>query len=159
MFSIRLSDDLIIPSDPFGIASAITGSFHSNEERLPFIASLDTQNYSHMISYSDVSLSSETGFFMYRGNTASHSSDLNAGLALLATVNHGDLSQTAFYPQFFVYRDFTDFSGASLSLQLNSALRISPEGFDGWGMALSLPLTTKNLSFTSGLALTGGALQ
>lgn len=159
MFSIRLSDDLIIPSDPFGIASAITGSFHSNEERLPFIASLDTQNYSHMISYSDVSLSSETGFFMYRGNTASQSSDLNAGLALLATVNHGDLSQTAFYPQFFVYRDFTDFSGASLSLQLNSALRISPEGFDGWGMALSLPLTTKNLSFTSGLALTGGALQ
>lgn len=159
MFSIRLSDDLIIPSDPFGIASAITGSFHSNEERLPFIASLDTQNYSHMISYSDVSLSSETGFFMYRGNTASHSSDLNAGLALLATVNHGDLSQTAFYPQFFVYRDFTDFSGGSLSLQLNSALRISPEGFDGWGMALSLPLTTKNLSFTSGLALTGGALQ
>ncbi len=159
MFSIRLSDDLIIPSDPFGIASAITGSFHSNEERLPFIASLDTQNYSHMISYSDVSLSSETGFFMYRGNTASHSSDLNAGLALLATVNHGDLSQTAFYPQFFVYRDFTDFTGGSLSLQLNSALRISPEGFDGWGMALSLPLTTKNLSFTSGLALTGGALQ
>ena len=159
MFSIRLSDDLIIPSDPFGIASAITGSFHSNEERLPFIASLDTQNYSHMISYSDVSLSSETGFFMYRGNTASQSSDLNAGLALLATVNHGDLSQTAFYPQFFVYRDFTDFTGASLSLQLNSALRISPEGFDGWGMALSLPLTTKNLSFTSGLALTGGALQ
>ena len=159
MFSIRLSDDLIIPSDPFGIASAITGSFHSNEERLPFIASLDTQNYSHMISYSDVSLSSETGFFMYRGNTASQSSDLNAGLALLATVNHGDLSQTAFYPQFFVYRDFTDFSGTSLSLQLNSALRISPEGFDGWGMALSLPLTTKNLSFTSGLALTGGALQ
>ena len=159
MFSIRLSDDLIIPSDPFGIASAITGSFHSNEERLPFIASLDTQNYSHMISYSDVSLSSETGFFMYRGNTASQSSDLNAGLALLATVNHGDLSQTAFYPQFFVYRDFTDFSGASLSLQLNSALRISPEGFDGWGMSLSLPLTTKNLSFTSGLALTGGALQ
>ena len=159
MFSIRLSDDLIIPSDPFGIASAITGSFHSNEERLPFIASLDTQNYSHMISYSDVSLSSETGFFMYRGNTASQSSDLNAGLALLATVNHGDLSQTAFYPQFFVYRDFTDFSGGSLSLQLNSALRISPEGFDGWGMSLSLPLTTKNLSFTSGLALTGGALQ
>ena len=159
MFSIRLSDDLIIPSDPFGIASAITGSFHSNEERLPFIASLDTQNYSHMISYSDVSLSSETGFFMYRGNTASQSSDLNAGLALLATVNHGDLSQTAFYPQFFVYRDFTDFSGTSLSLQLNSALRISPEGFDGWGMTLSLPLTTKNLSFTSGLALTGGALQ
>ena len=159
MFSIRLSDDLIIPSDPFGIASAITGSFHSNEERLPFIASLDTQNYSHMISYSDVSLSSETGFFMYRGNTASQSSDLNAGLALLATVNHGDFSQTAFYPQFFVYRDFTDFSGGSLSLQLNSALRISPEGFDGWGMSLSLPLTTKNLSFTSGLALTGGALQ
>lgn len=159
MFSIRLSDDLIIPSDPFGIASAITGSFHSNEERLPFIASLDTQNYSHMISYSDVSLSSETGFFMYRGNTSSQSSDLNAGLALLATVNHGDLSQTAFYPQFFVYRDFTDFSGGSLSLQLNSALRISPEGFDGWGMTLSLPLTTKNLSFTSGLALTGGALQ
>ena len=159
MFSIRLSDDLIIPSDPFGIASAITGSFHSNEERLPFIASLDTENYSHMISYSDVSLSSETGFFMYRGNTASHSSDLNAGLALLATVNHGDLSQTAFYPQFFVYRDFTDFTGGSLSLQLNSALRISPEGFDGWGMSLSLPLTTKNLSFTSGLALTGGALQ
>lgn len=159
MFSVRLSDDLIIPSDPFGIASAITGSFHSNEERLPFIASLDTQNYSHMISYSDVSLSSETGFFMYRGNTSSQSSDLNAGLALLATVNHGDLSQTAFYPQFFVYRDFTDFSGGSLSLQLNSALRISPEGFDGWGMTLSLPLTTKNLSFTSGLALTGGALQ
>ena len=159
MFSIRLSDDLIIPSDPFGIASAITGSFHSNEERLPFIASLDTQNYSHMISYSDVSLSSETGFFMYRGNTASHSSDLNAGLALLATVNHGDLSQTAFYPQFFVYRDFTDFTGGSLSLQLNSALRISPEGFDGWGMALSLPLTTKNLSFSSGLALTNGMLQ
>ena len=159
VFSIRMSDNLIIPSDPFGIASAITGSFHSNEERLPFIATLDTANYSHMISYSDVSLSSQTGFLMYRGNTASQASDLNAGLALLATVNHGDLSQTAFYPQFFVYRDFTDFSGGSLSLQLNSAVRISPEGFDGWGIALSIPLTMKNLSFSSGLALTNGMLQ
>lgn len=158
LFSIRLSDDVIIPSDPFGITSAITDSFQDGRFTLPLISTLDTGLYSHIISYSDISLSSDTGFFIYQGNTSFPSSSANAGLALLATTDHlrGGI---AFYPQIYVYKNFIDSSDATFSLQFSTAFRIESGIIDGGGLSLSLPFTFDDFSFINGIALTNGELQ
>lgn len=164
--SVALSRDVIIPGDPFGITSAITNSFKASDKNLGFLHTLSAGIYSHTISASDLSLSDEAGRELLSADISIElpTYPFSFGAALLVDTESSleKLDETAYYPEVYLRSPIYFSDSVSLSLQVTAALRFIQNGAgrpDGWGLAVTLPLSLDRFFLDTGAAFTAGNLQ
>lgn len=158
--SLDIGEDLIIPGDPFGVASAFTNSFQPDYSRLQFLSRLESEYYSHSIGYSDLRLEGEDGYLSYNGVLSSTWAQADLGLSLLARISHSG-GNHLFYPEIYLSAPIITSGDAGLGMQFTTAFMVTSQGdgLDGWGMSFSVPLTFPSFSLDMGLAYTQGELQ
>lgn len=157
-FTLEIGEGTIVPADPFGVRSAITGSFEPNSEALRFRTDLDAGPYSHTITYSDISLTEDTGYFTYDGSFTIPFG-ITAGLGLLGTFDHTGANPVTMTPEVYMHSPIISGGDISLSILLASAFKIGDGEFTGWGISLGTPLLFDSGSVTAGLAYTSGDLH
>ncbi len=156
MVSVEISSDTILPGDPFGISSPITGSFSLGEKNLGFTHTLKWNGYSHNISFSDIRLLQEKLQANIILDYTSRSIPLSVGAALHLEIED---SEATYYPELYVKRDVLSTGTLSFGIQFTGALEIKDADIKGLGLSIALPYTTENLLWTNGIAFTNGDLQ
>ncbi len=153
--SVEIGADTIIPGDPFGISSPITGSFALGENHLGFTHQFRYNGYSHNISFSDIRLQSEK---LQADIILDYESSrrFSIGTALHIELENSD---AVYYPEFYIRRPFVSTENISFGLQFTGAFEIKDSNVKGYGLSFALPYVTENLLWTNGIALTKGDLQ
>lgn len=153
--SFELSHDLIIPGDIFGIVTASTRSFDALREELSALLSFSSGRTSLQLSYSDISLLNDTGYFIYDSSFPLFNDVLAVNLGLTGEISHVS-GNSIWHPEAGVmFPLFTD-EETQLSVRFAGAAALSAEGFSGWGLSVSLPLNFPALDFNLGLAYSSG---
>lgn len=160
IFTLDISYDLILPSDAFGVSSALTNSFISSAFPLQLLSRMDTDIYSHTFSISDLRFNDERAYFNYNGHITFPFWPSRIGFSLLAEITDLESSSSSYYPEIYLATPLFYSDSLSLDLQVTGAMMLDSSFHpSGWGLKISSPLTFSAFTFDTGIAMTNGSLQ
>ena len=97
IFTLDISYDLILPSDAFGVSSALTNSFINSAFPLQLLSRMDTDIYSHTFSISDLRFNDERTYFNYNGHITFPFWPSRIGFSLLAEIFMAIVGRSPFF--------------------------------------------------------------